>query len=81
MKAVRMTGVGRPLEIQEIPIPQVGNGDILVRVRAAAVNPADVKVVTGELGAGFIHAMKFPMAFGYDFSGVVQTCSPSKLYA
>lgn len=60
------------LIIGEIPAPKPGAGEILVRVRAAAVNPADVKVVTGELGSGFIHAMKFPMAVGFDFSGVVE---------
>jgi len=60
----------------ELPPPQPGRGEIVVRVHAAAVNPADLKVVTGKNGGGFIHAMKFPMAFGYDFSGVVEQVGP-----
>ena len=35
MKSVRMLEAGKPLEEQEIPIPQIGEKDILVRVRAA----------------------------------------------
>ena len=60
------------LQVGEIEAPKPSPGEILVRVHAAAVNPADVKVVTGEDGGGFIHARKFPMAVGFDFSGVVE---------
>jgi len=60
----------------EIQAPVPARDEILVRVHAAAVNPADVKVATGKDGGGFIHAMKFPMAFGYDFSGVVEQVGP-----
>jgi NADPH:quinone reductase-like Zn-dependent oxidoreductase len=60
------------LRVGEIGAPAHGADEILVRVHAAAVNPADLKVVTGKDGGGFIHAMKFPMAVGYDFSGVVE---------
>ena len=37
MKAVRMVQVGRPLQMQEIPVPVIAEGDILVRVRAAGI--------------------------------------------
>ncbi len=64
------------LGLGEIAAPVSTSDEILVRVHAAAVNPADVKVVTGEGGAGFIHAMRFPMAVGFDFSGVVEHVGP-----
>jgi NADPH:quinone reductase-like Zn-dependent oxidoreductase len=60
------------LRIGDLDPPHMGADDILVRVHAAAVNPADLKVVSGENGAGFIHAKRFPTAIGYDFSGVVE---------
>lgn len=60
------------LTVGEIQAPEPADDEILVRVRAAAVNPADFKVVTGKDGGAFIHAMKFPMAVGFDFSGVVE---------
>jgi len=64
-----------PLEsvrIGEIEAPTMGRDEILVRVRAAATNPADMKVVTGKDGGVFLHAKNFPMTFGFDFSGVVE---------
>ncbi|MGD8606737.1 MAG: alcohol dehydrogenase catalytic domain-containing protein, partial [Myxococcales bacterium] len=60
------------LRVGELDPPEAGPDDMLVRVRAASVNPADLKVVTGKDGAAFIHAKRFPMAIGYDFSGVVE---------
>lgn len=43
----------------------------LIKVKAAAVNPADLKVLSGRDGGGFLHAAKFPLILGFDFSGVV----------
>jgi len=40
-----------------------------VKVHASAVGPADFKVAQGS--NKFLHARKFPMVLGYDFSGVV----------
>jgi len=64
-----------PLEsvrVGEIEPPQTGPDAVLVRVHAAAINPADFKVVTGKDGGAFLHAKNFPTAFGFDFSGVVE---------
>jgi NADPH:quinone reductase-like Zn-dependent oxidoreductase len=56
----------------EIDAPTMGKDEILVRVRAAAINPADLKVVSGTDGGAFLHAKNFPTAFGFDFSGIVE---------
>ena len=40
-------------------------------MKAAAVNPADIKVLTHKDGGSFLHAAKFPLVLGFDFSGVV----------
>ena len=42
MKAVRLTQVGHPLELQEIPVPEIGPKDVLVRVKAAGICHSDV---------------------------------------
>ncbi len=60
------------LRVGELAPPKPSADQILVRVHAAAVNPADLKVVSGKDGAAFIHAKRFPTAIGYDFSGVVE---------
>lgn len=64
-----------PLErvrIGELDAPRAGADEILIRIRAAAINPADIKVVTGRDGGGFLHAKNFPTTFGFDFSGIVE---------
>ena len=60
------------IALGELDKPTAGSGEILVRVMAAAVNPADVKVISGRDGGGFLHAKNFPFAIGFDFSGEVE---------
>ena len=55
----------------DIAKPTPAPGELLVKVKAAAVNPADLKVLMGRDGGGFLHASKFPLILGFDFSGVV----------
>lgn len=63
------------LRAGELPDPVPGPLDVLVRVRGAAINPADVKVITGE--AKILHARRFPMVVGYDFAGEVERAEPA----
>ena len=60
------------VRIGELDAPSMRGDDLLVRVHGAAINPADLKVVTGKDGAAFLHAKNFPTSFGFDFSGVVE---------
>ncbi len=57
--------------IQEIPTPEPGAGEVRVRVEAAAVNPADLKVLAWKDGGAFLHSKHTPLVVGYDFSGSV----------
>ena len=49
MKAVRIHSFGGPevLEIEDAPRPEPREGEILIRVRAAGVNPVDYKIRSG----------------------------------
>ncbi|MFE1271146.1 NADP-dependent oxidoreductase [Streptomyces sp. NPDC058758] len=71
MKAISYRRYGGPevLEYGELPDPKVGPDEVLVRVRAAAVNPVDWKAQAGHLD-GMIDAV-FPVVPGWDVSGVV----------
>ncbi|GHG07866.1 NADP-dependent oxidoreductase [Streptomyces hydrogenans] len=71
MKAISYRRYGGPevLEYGELPDPKVGPDEVLVRVRAAAVNPVDWKAQAGYLD-GMIDAV-FPVVPGWDVSGVV----------
>ncbi|GAA3917832.1 NADP-dependent oxidoreductase [Streptomyces gulbargensis] len=71
MKAISYSRYGGPevLEYGELPDPKVGPDSVLVRVRAASVNPVDWKAQAGYLD-GMIQAV-FPVVPGWDVSGVV----------
>ena|SRR5215211_3562181 len=49
MRAIVQDRFGPPdvLELREVDAPRVGDGEVLVRVRAASVNPADWYLMTG----------------------------------
>ncbi|MFI1971072.1 alcohol dehydrogenase [Streptomyces cinnamoneus] len=71
MKAVSYRAYGGPevLEYGELPKPKVGPDSVLIRVRAAAVNPVDWKAQAGYLDP-MLDAV-FPVVPGWDVSGVV----------
>jgi len=60
------------LKVEELPDPVAGAGQVVVRVHAAAANPADGKVLRGEFAGRFLHARGFPLVLGYDLAGEVE---------
>jgi NADPH:quinone reductase len=72
MKVLAVDSLGSldKLRMMEVPRPEPGSGEVRVAVVAAALNPADVKGIT--IGLRILHARKFPMIMGYDFSGRVE---------
>ncbi|MDT9696250.1 NADP-dependent oxidoreductase [Streptomyces sp. P17] len=71
MKAISYSRYGGPevLAHGEVADPKVGPDSVLVKVRAAAVNPVDWKCREGYLD-GALQAV-FPVVIGWDVSGVV----------
>jgi len=67
MKSVRMIEAGKPLELQEIPIPKIGVKDILVRVRAAGICHSDAHYRAGRSAMG-----RLPITLGHEVAGVVE---------
>jgi NADPH:quinone reductase-like Zn-dependent oxidoreductase len=53
----------------DVPDPQVGDDDVLVRIHAASVNPLDLKTRDGEFKA--ILPYRVPFVLGNDLAGVV----------
>ncbi len=72
MKAVRMIAPGRPLELQHIPIPSAGEGDVLVRVRAAGICHSDAHYRAGRSAMG-----RLPITLGHEVAGEVEWVGPS----
>ena len=73
MKAIRFHEYGEAsvLSLEDVPKPEVGPGDVLVRVHAAGVNPVDWKIRAGYLKA--FRPYPLPFILGWDVSGVVET--------
>jgi NADPH2:quinone reductase len=69
-KTVVATAFGGPevLSVIDEPVAAVGPGEVQVDVRAAAVNPADIKMYSGAFGED---PSKLPIRLGFEASGVV----------
>jgi NADPH:quinone reductase-like Zn-dependent oxidoreductase len=76
MQAVRFHDYGGSgvLVLEEVPRPQTGPGEVLIRVHAAGVNPLDWKVRAGHVKAMIAH--RLPLIPGWDVSGVVEAVAP-----
>ncbi len=70
MKAVAFSKFGGPdvLEVIELPIPQPGPDDVVVRIAAATVNPTDIMMRSGKQAALMV-ALTPPYVAGMEFSG------------
>ena len=70
MKAVLMTRKGGPdvLQPQQIPAPEAGPREVLVRLRAAGINPLDTKVRSLHM----YYPDHLPVILGNDGAGVVE---------
>src|SRR5882672_9865564 len=67
MKALQFSAYGPPavLSVKEIPKPEARKGEVLIQIKATAINPSDVKNVAGHFKASL------PRVPGRDFAGVV----------
>ncbi len=70
MRALLVSAAGNPPAITDIPAPEVTEGSVLVRVRAAALNPIDNAIAAGMLAQMLPH--EYPLVLGRDASGVVE---------
>ena len=68
MRAVLLSETGAPeiLRVAELPAPEPGDGQLLIRVRAAAINPIDWKQRRG------LAPKQLPAVLGSDISGTVE---------
>lgn len=74
MKALAIRRYRAPLEIMELARPEPGPGELLVRVRAAGVNPIDYKIRDGAVKV--LLPFSFPLILGTDLAGDVQAIGP-----
>lgn len=75
MKALAIRRYKAPMEMMDLPRPEPGPGELLVRVRAAGVNPLDFKIRDGVVKV--LLPFSFPLILGTDLAGDVEAIGPS----
>ncbi len=70
MKAIVVHEYGEPevMKLEDLPTPEPGDGQVLVKIEAAGVNPVDTYLRSGN----HAHAPSLPYTPGKDAAGVVQ---------
>jgi NADPH2:quinone reductase len=74
MKAILCSRYGTPddLELRDLPEPQPGDGEVVVKVAAAALNFFDTLLIAGK----YQIKPDFPFSPAAEFAGIVHTCGP-----
>jgi NADPH:quinone reductase-like Zn-dependent oxidoreductase len=73
--AVNRWGGREALELVDVEPPPVAPDGVLIRVKAASLNPVDYKVREGALAGAF--PFHFPVILGWDAAGVVEKVGPA----
>jgi NADPH:quinone reductase-like Zn-dependent oxidoreductase len=70
MRAIAVDKYGAPPALMEVPDPHPGPGQVLIKVKAAGINPMDRHAADG----GWKAAMPaiFPLILGFDLAGVIE---------
>jgi NADPH:quinone reductase len=72
MKAAYLSKTGSPdvIQVGDVPVPEPGPTEVLVKVKAVAVNPIDTYIRSGAIKAD----LPSPYIIGCDLAGVVEKC-------
>ncbi len=72
MKAAQITKYSKKIHahVNDIPIPEIDDNEVLVKVKAAAVNPLEMLVITGSVK--LIQDYEFPLTIGNELAGVIE---------
>ncbi len=76
MRAVTVSDYGKEPVVSELPKPRPGPGQVLIKVRAAGMNPIDRLIAAGVWKA--VMPATFPLVLGTDVSGVVDAVGPDE---
>ncbi len=69
MRALRLVRPGQPLEIQELPMPEFGLKDVLVRIKAAGICHSDA-----HYRSDVSRVRPLPRTLGHEVAGIVEQC-------
>ncbi len=66
MKAVQLVEIGQPLQLNTVPLPKLGEKDVLIKVKAAGICHSDEHYHTGVSSVAFL-----PITLGHEVSGII----------
>ena len=67
MKAIQLTGIGQPLQLRELPVPEPGPDDVLVKIKAAGICRSDA-----HYRAGTPAIASLPVTLGHEMAGLAE---------
>lgn len=73
MRAIQIDGYKKgevKVALRQVDMPQVGDNDVLVKVKTAAVNPLDLLIAHGDVK--LVVPYNFPLTMGNEMVGVVE---------
>ena len=72
MKAVQINRYSKQINtvLRDIPLPQISDSEVLIQVKAAAVNPLEMLILTGSVK--LIQDYPMPLTLGNECSGIVE---------
>jgi NADPH:quinone reductase-like Zn-dependent oxidoreductase len=70
LKAAYINSYGSKVKIGERDMPDLPPGHVLIKMKAASVNPIDWKIAKGDLKA--LLKLPFPIMLGSDGAGIIE---------
>lgn len=67
--AIEQYGDNAALKLMQLPVPEPGDNDVIIQVKAASLNPVDLKIRNGMLK--MVVPFSFPLILGNDCSGTI----------
>jgi propanol-preferring alcohol dehydrogenase len=74
MRAARLHGIGKPLQIDDVPVPEVSGDEVLIRIAGAGVCHTDVHVRSGDFPLP--SETDWPLTLGHENAGYVEAVGP-----
>ena len=74
MRALHVPAAGERPQLSDLPVPEPGEGQVLIRVKAAGLNALDAGIAAGMMTEMMEHA--YPLVLGRDAAGVVEATGP-----
>jgi NADPH:quinone reductase-like Zn-dependent oxidoreductase len=70
MRALNVQAAGEQPQVSDLPIPEITDGHVLIKVKAAGLNGLDSALASGMMAAMMPH--EYPLVLGRDAAGVVE---------